>query len=233
MSGTVMGEYLLPLLQLCDSNFPSGAFSHSYGLETYIQEEKVTDKQTFAEWLEIYIKEQLTHIDGLACRLAYEALEQKQMETVWMLDRLLHVQNMPRETREGNSRVGERMADLGAKLYPASTLIAYLERIKSGRSKGHAAIVFAMIAHDLQIPESVTVLSFLYSATASLIQNGVRGIPLGQTDGQQLFQWIQSHLANAQKTIQRLDLDDFGSISPSLELAQMRHERLHFRLFMS
>ncbi|USG65035.1 urease accessory protein UreF [Brevibacillus ruminantium] len=228
-----MDEYVLSLLQLCDSNFPTGAFSHSFGLETYIQDDKVTNKQTFAQWLEVYIKEQLTPIDGLACRLAYEALKQNEPEKVWKLDRLLYVQNLPRETREGSSRIGVRMAELGAKLYPSSPLVSYLERIRSGQSKGHPALVFAMLAHHLQIPLSVAVLSFLYSSTASLIQNGVRGIPLGQTEGQQLFRELQTHLQSAQKTIQRLDLDDFGAVSPGLELAQMRHERLHIRLFMS
>ncbi|MFM1654910.1 urease accessory protein UreF [Brevibacillus sp. B_LB10_24] len=228
-----MDEYLLPLLQLCDSNFPTGAFSHSFGLETYIQDDKVTDKQTFAQWLEVYIHGQLTHVDGLACRLAYEALEQKQVEKLWILDRLLHTQNMPREAREGSSRIGERMAELGVKLYPSSSLAVYLERMKAGQSKGHPAIVFAVIAHHLQIPGSLAVLSYLYSSTASLIQNGVRGIPLGQTDGQHLFQALHAHLLKAQNKIQRLDLGDFGAVSPGLELAQMRHERLNIRLFMS
>lgn len=42
-----MDNQLLALLQIGDSNFPSGAFSHSFGLETYIQEETVYSKETF------------------------------------------------------------------------------------------------------------------------------------------------------------------------------------------
>ena len=70
-----MNNYLLALFQLCDSNFPTGAFSHSFGLETYIQENKVHDKDSFSKWLQMYISGQLVYTDGLACRLAYEALE--------------------------------------------------------------------------------------------------------------------------------------------------------------
>ncbi len=40
-----MLDKLLPLLQLCDSNFPSGAFSHSFGFETYIYNEKSTTRK--------------------------------------------------------------------------------------------------------------------------------------------------------------------------------------------
>ena len=42
-----MNNNILSLFQLCDSNFPTGAFSHSYGLESYIQEDKVHDQATF------------------------------------------------------------------------------------------------------------------------------------------------------------------------------------------
>ena len=75
-----MDNYMLPLLQICDSNFPTGSFSHSFGLETYIQEDLVKDKETFLRWMEVYIQEQLVYTDGLACRLAYEALEEKRIE---------------------------------------------------------------------------------------------------------------------------------------------------------
>ncbi|RRJ41620.1 urease accessory protein UreF, partial [Pseudomonas aeruginosa] len=39
----------LRLFQFCDSQFPTGAFSHSFGLETYIQREAVNDDVTFVQ----------------------------------------------------------------------------------------------------------------------------------------------------------------------------------------
>ena len=96
-----MNNHILSLFQLCDSNFPTGAFSHSYGLESYIQEDKVHDQATFLQWLQVYVYEQLIYSDGLASRLVYEALEKEDFQKVWKLDRMLTVQNLPRETREG------------------------------------------------------------------------------------------------------------------------------------
>lgn len=39
-------ETELLLQQICDSVFPIGAYSHSYGLETYIQLDRVRDAET-------------------------------------------------------------------------------------------------------------------------------------------------------------------------------------------
>ncbi len=107
-------DKMLSLFQLCDSNFPTGAFSHSYGLESYIQENLVHDQATFAQWLRVYLNEQLVYSDGLATRLVYEALENGEMEKVWKIDRMLMVQNLPRETRDGSQRMGESHVKSGA-----------------------------------------------------------------------------------------------------------------------
>ena len=50
----------LRLFQFCDSQFPTGAFSHSFGLETYIQRETVNNAESFTEWLQLFLNEQLT-----------------------------------------------------------------------------------------------------------------------------------------------------------------------------
>lgn len=228
-----MDDNLLPLLQLCDSNLPNGAFSHSFGLETYIQEEKVIDKSTFAEWIRVYIEEQLVYTDGLAFRFVYDALAREQWDEVWTWDRMITVQNFSLEAREGNVRMGQRFVQLGLELYDSPVLAEYQDRVKTQRSFGHPAIAFAIITQHLHIPLPIALLSFLYSSTASLIQNGVRGIPLGQTDGQRLIQEAQIPLRQAAKRIAELDENQFGITSPGLELSQMRHERLHIRLFMS
>ena len=74
-----MTNPVLSLFQLCDSNFPTGAFSHSYGLETYIQEGTVNNQATFSKWLDVYLNEQLIYADGLVSSIAYEALEENQL----------------------------------------------------------------------------------------------------------------------------------------------------------
>lgn len=228
-----MDKNSLALFQLCDSNFPTGAFSHSYGLESYIQDNQVHDRETFLQWLHAYVYEQLVYSDGLASRLVYEALEEENFQKVWKIDRMLMVQNLPRETREGTQRMGDRMLNLVQSLYGIPILAQYHDRIHNKQSFGHPAIVFTMVGHHLEVPKATTTLYYLYSTVSSLVQNAVRAIPLGQTAGQKTIQEFQDVLIHATEKIQRLHEEDFGIVSPGLELSQMNHERVNIRIFMS
>lgn len=198
-----------------------------------MQEGMVTDKRSFKKWLEVYIREQLIYSDGLAFRLVCEALETGEMEKIWTVDRILFAQLLPKEVREASQRMGERMLKLSNDLYTSPVLVEYKDRISAGQSYGNPAIVFAIIAMQHEIAPDQALLSYLFSCTTSLIQNGVRGIPLGQTHGQQLIYELQEVLIQAVAIIAELEPDELGSVTPGLECAQMRHERLHVRLFMS
>ncbi|PGV52525.1 urease accessory protein UreF [Bacillus sp. AFS037270] len=228
-----MDNQLLALLQFGDSNFPSGAFSHSLGLETYIQEGMIHDKETFFSWIRMFLEKQLAATDGLACRLAIDALRQNQIEEVWALDRKLYIQNIPKETRQANRRIGERLIKMGRDLYSIPLLEDYQMKIKHSEAYGHPAIVFAIISQFLKIDQYQIMLTYLYSTVGTLVQNAVRGIPLGQTAGQQVLLELQPYLVETVKQIDKMEHDDFGAVAPGIEIAQMRHERLHVRLFMS
>ncbi|MBP1968599.1 urease accessory protein [Virgibacillus natechei] len=228
-----MDNKVLSLFQLCDSNFPTGAFSHSFGLESYIQEGAVHDRETFSEWLEVYLQEQLVYTDGLAASLVYDALSEGDLEKIWELDRKLTVQSLARETRDGTQRMGDRLLKIAEALYEAPILSIYKERIKKKRAFGHPAIVFTMVGHFLEVQKETTILYYLYSTIAGLVQNAVRAIPLGQTAGQKVIYTFQENLKKATDKIMRLNEEAFGIVSPGLELSQMMHERVNVRIFSS
>lgn len=73
----------------------------------------------------------------------------------------------------------------------------------------------------------------MYSTISTLIQNGVRAIPLGQKDGLILMQEFFPIFEKLLSEIMNLRDDDFGLTVPGLEISQINHEELVFRLFMS
>jgi len=228
-----MTNSLLSLIQLCDSNFPSGAFSHSFGFETYIQRNQIYNTETFQEALRTYLDVQLTYTDGLACRLAYEYAAHDQFNEIMRVDHELYALALSKETREGTRRVGQRMLKLCLELFQGSYLEKYMSEVKEKKAYGHPAVVFALASLQLNITKEEAILSHLYASISSLIQNAVRGIPIGQTDGQKTLILFQPLLQHALRHILQADQEEFGAVTPGLEIAQMQHEQLHVRLFMS
>ncbi|MEC2449412.1 urease accessory UreF family protein, partial [Bacillus cereus] len=86
---------------------------------------------------------------------------------------------------------------------------------------------------ELKMTIEETLLVFLYSSVGSIIQNGVRAIPLGQTDGQKLLQECHELICESIDRIQILSLEDFGLNDPEFEINQMQHEDVNVRVFMS
>lgn len=228
-----MTKINLPLLQLCDSSFPTGSFSHSFGLESYIQENAVHEQETFSEWLKVYLHEQLVYSDGIAMKVAFEALEKKDFEKLWQLDQLLHVQNFSKEVREGTKMIGDRMLKMAETLFASTVLNDYRNQIKKKICYGHPSIVFAIAGQYLGEDEESTILYYFYSTIVSLVQNAVRAIPLGQAAGQKVLYNFHQELKRAGSRVSELDESDFGIVSPGIELSQMRHERVNIRIFMS
>ena len=99
----------LPLAQLCDSALPTGAFSHSFGLETYICEGVVDGEASFVSWLRALVSTQLTFSEGLGLRLAFEAVAANDWEAIAHLDALLVAQAVPIQVRRAGVTMGRRL----------------------------------------------------------------------------------------------------------------------------
>lgn len=220
-------SYQLALQQLCDSALPTGAFAHSLGFESYIDRGLVHDEQSFGVWLSAFVGQQLTYSDALAVRFLYDG------DPLPELDALLTAQLLPRQLREASIKMGGRLLEIGAEIFPSPELGEYRELVGSGRAAGHQPLAFAVVARSLGVPLAETLAAYLFATVTSLTQNAVRAIPLGQNAGQRLLRKAAGDVAAAAKRAGELDRSDFGAVSPGLEISQMRHERQRARMFMS
>ena len=219
-------------MQFTDSNFPSGAFSHSFGLETFVQQGIVSDATSFKPFMEGYIN-QLCYVDGLAVKLIYNALDQDDWSKIVEIDELIYCSTIASESKLGAQRIGQQMLRLYRELYPNTLLDQYANYIKAKDCYGHSCICQAILLYELKFPFDIAIQTVMYTACSTIIQNAVRCIPLGQTDGQKMFQFAILRCQESMPKIEQLDEKHLGCTSPLLEVKQMQHEQLHVRLFMS
>ena len=222
-----MSGYQLALQQLTDSALPTGAFAHSLGFETYIERGLVVDEKSYEVWLKVFIGQQLTYSDGLAVRFLYQGVD------VGELDALLSASLLPRQVREASVKMGLRLLEIGSEVFPSPALGLYRDLVSGGLAVGHQPLAFAVVARSLGVPLPEALAAYLFATVTSLTQNAVRAIPLGQNAGQRLLRKASDDVAAAVERIAHLTPDDFGAVTPGLEISQMRHERQRARMFMS
>lgn len=236
----------LPLAQLCDSALPTGAFSHSFGLETYIYEGVVDGEASFVSWLRALVSTQLTFSEGLGLRLAFEAVAADDWEAIAHLDALLVAQAVPIQVRRAGVTMGRRMltiAHLALEGTDGGRLLSrYAALVDTGNAgdtgdtggcRSHPAIVLAIAGYALGAPPAAVAAAYLQSSVISLTQNAVRAIPLGQDAGQRAIASVRGDVRAAVRRIGGLDEMDLGAAAPGIEISQMRHERQRARMFMS
>ena len=221
------------LLQLTDSALPTGAFSHSFGIEAYLETGEVSDETTLLAWLEGFLATQLTRTDAVAIRRAHAASRTEGIAGIEALDAELTALLIPAQIRAASLKMGRRLLEIAREAFPSTVVEEYSSAVADGRCRGHHAVAFALGGAGQGLDEETLVEAYLYSTLTSLTYNAVRAIPLGQLAGQRVLATLRAKVPAAVVRSRTADPRHFGAAAPALEIHQMRHEHQRARLFMS
>lgn len=226
-------KFLASLLHISDPTLPIGGYTHSNGLETFVQKRIVHNRETAQEFVENMLKYNLKYNDGAFVKLAYEAAESKDLKTILNLDQECNALKCPKEIRQASQKLGLRLIKIFKRHENFELMEAYEKAVQNREASSHYSIVFGMYASLLKIPLQEALFGFYYTSSAGIITNAVKLVPLGQLDGQDiLFKLYSIMEKTAQETID-LDRDLVGLCNTSFDIRCMQHERLYSRLYMS
>jgi urease accessory protein len=216
-------------LQLCDSAFPSGAFSHSFGLETAIVEGRVHDAATTRAWLLDYLGDTLATQDARAIALVIAG------DDVHALDAWLAAGIFAPEVRDANRRLARATLDAYATMgLDDADARAYRDAIGRGDAHGIHALAVGLGYRAIGANARDAACAYLCAAAAALAAVAARAVPLGQRDVGALLWTLREPIeAWADDAATAHTPDDLTASAIACEIDAMRHGSLNGRLFAS
>lgn len=228
-----MSNALINLLHLSDPTLPIGGFSHSAGLETYVQLGTVKNAATAKEFITGMLAQNIKYSDAAFMSLAFTATQNNDWEKLILLDDECSAIKLPREIREASQKMGMRLLKIFVDVFPHDFASKYLQSIQRKALLGHYCIAFGMYACLLNIPLEDALVGFYYNAAVGMVTNCVKLIPLGQIDGQQLLFSLQSLIEKLAGESIHPDENLLGLCCAGFDIRCMQHEQLYSRLYMS
>lgn len=226
-------NYLSSLLHLCDPTLPIGGFSHSNGLETYVQKGIVHNVASASEYMRSMLAYNFKYNDAAFVRLSYEAAVLGDLAEIKQLDNECTALKSPKEVREASAKLGVRLLKIYTRQTECNLMREYEHAIRRNETAGHYCIAYALCANAAQIPLDEALLAFYFNAAVGMVTNSVKLIPLGQIDGQDILFSLHPLLQQLVKETIELDRELTGICSIGFEIHCMQHEQLYSRLYMS
>lgn len=232
-TSTPDGDALLYLLQAATSAFPTGAFSHSYGFETLIDDGSITDEASLDRLARLWLRYGVATADAAVCGWAWLAVDAADDALLGLLDEQLGALRITRETRRASLSTGSAFMNAARDAFGGEALARYRSLVASGACTGHYATAFGVAGHDAGVSRQSATLAFLHGSLSSLVGVAARIIPLGQISTQRIVSNARPLMLECARIALGTGLTDLGTSTGWFDQASMAHERVYSRLCIS
>ncbi len=223
---------IMHLLQMTDSTFPVGTFSFSNGLETASHLGIVTNAVELEQFTRS-VALQAAYSDGVAALIAYRAALAGDLKGVEEIDRGLMLFKMNDEARMMLQRMGKKLAELGVKLFPESTIIArWLDDIKAEATPGSYPVAQGLCFAASGLSEEELFASHQYGVINMVLSAALRCVRVSHYDTQLILQKLCEEAGKLFKEAREMKFEDMNSFVPEMDIFASLHEKGNMRLFM-
>ncbi len=217
----------LRLYQLISPALPVGSFTYSQGLEWAVEARWVRDSATLADWLESQLEHSLAMLDLPVLMRLHTACVNADWQRLHTWCELLlanrETMELRKEERQRGAALLKLLPDLGVAVPGGSE-----DTFSCTQLAG-----MALAAAQWRISVEKTCSGYAWSWLENAVTAGVKLIPLGQTQGQQLSLRLADSIPAALARASALEDSEIGSSTPAQAIASSRHETQYTRLFRS
>jgi urease accessory protein len=223
---------LQALFRLSSASLPVGGYSYSQGLESAVNDGRVTNLVGLKKWL-LSALDLWPKNDALLWALIYSAIKTRTFETLVTLNRIHWASRDVVELRAETEQMGWSLVRLLSELnWLEGDLQSCLLKLDTPTFlTAHAS---ACYAKKIRLEDGLV--SFCFTFVEGQIQAAQKLLPIGQAAGQGLLGEIQPHIDQCiEKTLSHLHAGEacLHTAAPMQAILCARHEFQYSRLFRS
>lgn len=226
-------EALFRLIQFSDSAFPVGAFSFSNGLETAAHTGLVHDAPSLRQYAESAAR-QTAFSDGVIALAAFRAAANADYGQILEADSRLLLFKMNEEARLMLTRMGRKLAELGANLFGEESLAGrWLADIRANRAPGTYPVAQAIAFHLAGLDEKSLFVSHQYGVINMILSAALRCVRVSHYDTQQILFELGKKIDSDYEKAAEMDFENMNSFVPEMDIMASLHEKGRMRMFMN
>ena len=223
----------LESFRLADSFLPVGTYTVSYGLEQFIQDDRVENAADLEALLSTYLRRQVGPAELVALRAAHAAATEGNLDAVCRADRRLSAVTLAAEFRESARQSGDRLLSLQTDLRDEALLDRYAERVDGDGAPGNYAVVLGVATALADVAVREACLLCCHGFVTGLLGAAQRLLSLGHTDAQRILDDLQPVMTAAVDESTNREIGEMTPFAPLVDVLAAEHERAERRLFAS
>ncbi len=229
MQNTIKSSILL--VQLCDTAFPIGAFAFSNGVESAVEHGIIKSKDDLKHYARAVVLQNL-YSDFLASIVALKAAYCNDYTTIVEADMVSFTGKIANESRIMSTRMGKKCSEMCTQIFPDNKLsIRWLNDINSGNCHGSYNISLAILFRAAGLDLSSLFTALEYGTINMILNAALRIFRVSHIETQKILQELCALAQKDYEEIKNMELNDFQSFAPLLDIIASLHEQGTKRMF--
>jgi urease accessory protein len=223
-----VGHQRLAILQLCDSLFPVGSFTHSDGLESAVAEGRVVTAADLRDWMTALLDVSLLGSEAPAVRDAFAAAQAGDHAALAQIDGEVDAMRPSAAGREASRTMGTRLLKTWQQIRPSPVTAAVL----AARPRYTFPVAFAVVCAASGIGRTESIEAYCYTRLAATVSAAMRLMKIGQHESHALLADMLGRVPARVESVLK-DAAPPQAFMPLMDIATMSHQFVHSRLFRS